>query len=116
SVTVLAGYSPGGLVDVVARQLVDGMKARFPNGIVVINRPGAAGAVAMAEVMRAQPDGYTFILTPASALIIGAQTNDFSYKTPDDFAPIMNVVSFYSLMAVRTESEFKTARDLVSEA
>ena len=41
-VTLLAGYPPGGLVDVVARLVAEGMKTRFPKGIAVVNWPGAA--------------------------------------------------------------------------
>src|SRR6267378_886959 len=75
-VTLLAGYPPGGLVDVVARLVAEGMKAKFPRGIAVVNRPGAAGAVAVAELTRSQPDGYTVVLTPHSALVIAAQINE----------------------------------------
>ena len=62
-VTLLAGYPPGGLVDIVTRLVADGMKPRFAKGITVVNRPGAAGSVAVAEVVRAAPDGYTILLT-----------------------------------------------------
>jgi len=52
-VTLLAGYPPGGQVDVVARLVAEGMKTKFPRGIAaVVNRPGAAGSVAVAELVR----------------------------------------------------------------
>src|ERR1051325_8711610 len=86
-VTMLAGYPPGGLVDVVARLVAEGMKPRFPKGITVLNRPGAAGAVAVAELVRSAPDGYTIVMTPHSALVIAPQLQDLSYKTPDDYDP-----------------------------
>src|SRR6267143_4732772 len=103
-VTLLAGYPPGGLVDVVARLVAEGMKAKFPKGIAVVNRPGAAGAVAVAELTRSQPDGYSVVLTPHSALVIAAQMNDLAYKTPDDYDPFINLVAYYPMIAVRTES------------
>ncbi len=114
--TLLAGYPPGGLVDVVTRLMAEGMKARFPHGITVVNRPGAAGAVAVAEVARAAPDGYTIVLTPQSALVIAAQMQDLAYKTPDDYDPFINLVAYYPMIAVRTESEYKTINDLVADA
>src|SRR5437667_8127687 len=86
-VTLLAGYPPGGLGDVVARLVAEGMKGKFPKGIAVVNRPGAAGSVAVAELARSQPDGYTVVLTPHSALAIAAQINDLDYKTPADYHP-----------------------------
>src|SRR5438128_1759850 len=78
-VTMLAGYPAGGLVDVVARVVAEGMKPKFPNGLVVVNRPGAAGSVAVAEMARSQPDGYTIVLTPHSALVIAAQLQNLAY-------------------------------------
>ena len=115
-VTMLAGYPPGGLVDIVARLVAEGMKAKFPSGLSVVNRPGAAGSVAVAEVARAKPDGYTIVLTPQSALVIAAQMQDLAYRTPDDYDPVINLVAYYPMIAVRTESPYKTAQDLVADA
>lgn len=115
-VTFLAGYPPGGLVDVVTRLVAEGMKAKFPQGLNVVNRPGAAGSVAVAELSRSAPDGSTIILTPHSALVIAAQLQNLSYKTPDDYDPIINVVAYYPMIAVRTESDYKTIQDLVADA
>jgi tripartite-type tricarboxylate transporter receptor subunit TctC len=116
SVTMLAGYPAGGLVDIVARQVAEGMRAKFPAGLVVVNRPGAAGAVAVAEMARAQPDGYTIVLTPHSALVIAAQINNLAYKTPDDYDPFINLVAYYPLIAVRAESKYKTIQELLADA
>ena len=116
TVTLLAGYPPGGLVDVVARLMAEGMKPRFPRGMNVVNRPGASGAVAVAEVARATPDGYTIVLTPHSALVIAAQMQELAYKTPDDYDPFINLVSYYPMIAVVTESQYKTIQDLVADA
>ena len=115
-VTLLIGYPSGGLVDIVARLVAEGMKARFPNGLVVVTRPGAAGAVAVGELTRAAPDGYTFILTPLSALVIAPQINDLPYKTPDDYDPFINLVAYYPLIAVRSESKYKSIQELLTDA
>lgn len=115
-ITLLAGYPPGGLVDVVSRLVAEGMKPKLPKGINVVNRPGAAGSLAVAEVVRSAPDGYTIVLTPHSALVIAAQLQNLAYKTPDDYEPIINLVSYYPMIAVRTESEYKTLNDLIADA
>jgi len=115
-VTMLAGYPPGGLLDIVARLVAEGMKPRFPKGINVVNRPGAAGAVAVAELARSAPDGYTIITTPHSALVIAPQQQDLAYKTPDDYDPVLNLVAYYPMIAVRTDSEYKTIQDLIADA
>jgi tripartite-type tricarboxylate transporter receptor subunit TctC len=115
-VTMLAGYPPGGLVDIVSRLVAEGMKPKFPKGLNVVNRPGAAGAVAVAEMARSAPDGYTIVMTPHSALVIAPQLQELAYRTPDDYDPVINLVSYYPMIAVRTESEYKSIRELIADA
>jgi len=83
------------------------MRARFPKGILVANRTGAGGAVAAAEVATGKPDGYTIALTPLSTLVIQPQILDLRFKTPDDYEPIINVVSYYPLLVVKPDAPWK---------
>lgn len=115
-VTLLSGYPAGGMVDIVARLLAEGMRARFPKGIVVLNRSGAGGAVAAAEVALGKPDGYTIVLTPLSTLVIQPQILDLRYKTPDDYEPIINVVSYYPLLVVKPDAPWKDIRAFIDDA
>jgi len=115
--TILAGFPAGGLVDIVARVVAEGMKPAFPKGVVVVNKPGAGGAVAVSETVQARPDGYTIVLTPLSSLVIGPQLNPaLNYKTPDDYEPVINVVAYYPLLVVRQEAPWKTIQEFVAEA
>jgi tripartite-type tricarboxylate transporter receptor subunit TctC len=114
--TLLSGYPAGGMVDIVARLLAEGVRARFPKGIVVLNRSGAGGAVAAAEVAAGRPDGYTIVLTPLSTLVIQPQILDLRYKTPDDYEPIINVVSYYPLLVVKPDAPWKNIQAFVAEA
>ena len=115
-VTMLAGFPPGGLVDIVARVVADGMKPKFPKGLTVINKPGAAGAVAVEELVRSKPDGYTIVLAPQSSLVIAPQRNMLSYKTPDDYDPVINTVAYYPLLVVNADAPWKTIQDFVADA
>ena len=101
------------MVDIVARALSEGMKKKFPKGIGIVTRPGGGGSLAVAELVGAKPDGYTIILAPLSTLVIHPQLNDLPYKTPDDYEPIINVVSFYSLVAVKGDAPWKTAQEFM---
>jgi tripartite-type tricarboxylate transporter receptor subunit TctC len=114
--TILAGYPAGGMVDIVARGLAEGMKKKYPKGVAVVNRPGAGGSLAAAEVSQARPDGYTIVLTPLSTLVIHPQLNDLPYRTPDDYTPIVNVVAYYPLLVVRADAPWKTAQEFVAAA
>jgi tripartite-type tricarboxylate transporter receptor subunit TctC len=115
-ITILTGYPAGGMVDVVARALSEGLKKKYPKGVGIVTRPGAGGSLAVAELVQAKPDGYTMILAPLSTLVIHPQLNDLPYKTPDDYEAIINVVSFYSLLAVRADAPWKTVQEFVGAA
>jgi tripartite-type tricarboxylate transporter receptor subunit TctC len=115
-VTMLSGYPPGGMVDIVARTLAESMKKRFPKGLLIVTRPGAAGTLAVGEVARAQPDGYTIVLSPSSALAIAPQLNPVAYKTPDDYDPFINLVSYFPMLVVRQEAQWKSAQEFVTDA
>jgi tripartite-type tricarboxylate transporter receptor subunit TctC len=114
--TIVVAYPAGGMVDIVARPMAESMTTKFPKGVAVLNRPGGGGSLGVAEVVQSKPDGYTVILAPNSTLVIHPQLNDLPYKTPDDYEPILNTVSFYVLLAVRTESPFKTVQEFVAAA
>lgn len=115
-VTMLAGFPPGGLVDIVARVVADGMKPKFPHGMTVVNKAGAGGAVAVEELVRAKPDGYTILLTPQSSLVIAPQMNrNLSYQTPDQYDPVINVIAYYPLLVVNADAPWKTIQDFVAD-
>jgi tripartite-type tricarboxylate transporter receptor subunit TctC len=116
ALTIVAAYPAGGMVDIVARPLAEGMKKKFPKGVAVLNRPGGGGSVGMAEVAQAKPDGYTIILAPVSTLVIHPQLNDLPYKTPDDYQPILNTIAFYPLLVVREDAPWKTVQEFVAHA
>lgn len=116
SLTILSGYPAGGMVDIVARLLAEGMKAKFPKGVLVANRTGAGGAVAVAEVATGKPDGYTVVLTPLSTLVIQPQILDLRFKTPDHYDPVINVVSYYPLLVVQTDARWKNVQEFIAEA
>ena len=116
ALTIVAAYPAGGMVDIVARPLAEGMKKKYPKGVAVLNRPGGGGSVGMAEVAQAKPDGYTVILAPVSTLVIHPQLNELPYKTPDDYQPIINTIAFYPLLVVRDDAPWKTVQEFVNAA
>jgi tripartite-type tricarboxylate transporter receptor subunit TctC len=114
--TIVVAYPASGMVDIVARPMAESMKKKFPKGVAVLNRPGGGGSVGLAEVVQAKPDGYTIILAPNSTLVIHPQLNELPYKTPDDYEPIMGTIAFYTLLAVKADSPYKTVQEFVSAA
>ena len=62
TIKILVGFPPGGSADVIARLLAEKMRVSLEQNVIVDNKPGAAGRVALSEVKRAAPDGQTLIL------------------------------------------------------
>lgn len=114
--TILTGYPPGGMVDIVSRALSENLKKKYVKGVGIVSRPGGGGSLAVAELVQAKPDGYSIILAPLSTLVIHPQLNDLPYKTPEDYEPIINVVSFYSLLVVKADAPWKTVQEFVTAA
>lgn len=97
TIRILVGFPPGGSVDVIARLLADKMKGPLGQNLIVDNRPGAGGRVALNEVKRAAPDGQTLILSPSGALVIQPHlypASTLGYDPIKDFTPISRVTTF----------------------
>jgi len=115
-VTAIVGYLPGGAADTVMRRLAALMAPKFPAGLVVDNKPGAGGSVAVAMLSTAKPDGYQFAFVPNSNLALSPQVNKLSYKSPDDIQPVISVVDFSPVMLVPDNAPYKSLQDLLDAA
>jgi len=62
TIRVLIPYAPGGLTDVVARYYADHLRKSLGQNVLVDNKPGASGIIAIEEMARAKPDGYTIMV------------------------------------------------------
>jgi tripartite-type tricarboxylate transporter receptor subunit TctC len=62
SIRVLIPYAPGGLTDVVARHYAEHLRKSLGQNVIVENKPGASGIIAIEEMARAKPDGYTIMV------------------------------------------------------
>ncbi len=86
---ILVGFPPGGSADVVARLLADKMRVTLNQNVIIDNKPGAAGRLALAEVKRAAPDGNTLVFSPSGALVIHPWLYpSLGYDPVKDFTPV----------------------------
>lgn len=92
---IFVGFAAGGTVDVTARRTGDKLRDAFAKSIVVENRTGAGGQIALTALKTASPDGLTFGLTPMSMLGIYPHTyKKLPYDPVADFAPVSQAVRF----------------------
>lgn len=100
SVRLLVGFAPGGSIDTVARLLAESMKGSAET-IIVENRPGAGGRLALEALKAAPPDGSTIALTPGEQLSLFPHIyRNVAYDAQRDFAPIGTVCTVQFLLVV----------------
>ena len=115
SVVMIVAYSAGGGTDIAARTLVPYIEEHLGTDIIVVNRPGAGGAIGFSELASADPDGYTigFINSP-NVMTIPIE-REVRYEM-DDFTPVASVVDDPAGFNVHIDSDFKTLSDLIEYA
>jgi tripartite-type tricarboxylate transporter receptor subunit TctC len=92
---IVVGFPPGGSADVIARLLAEKLRVSLNQNVIVDNKPGAGGRVALNEVKRAAPDGQTLILSPSGALVIQPWLySNLGYDPIKDFTAISRVSTF----------------------
>ncbi len=92
-IQLIVGFPPGGGVDIVARQLADKLSETLGQRVIVDNKPGAAGNLAMEYVARARPDGTTLLMGNLGMLSANpALYTKLPFDTARDFEPVARVV------------------------
>jgi len=115
-VTLIVGFPPGGSLDLTAQPLAAAAKKYLPQPINVVHRPGAAGTIGMAELLKAPPDGYTICMGAMGLLTIQPHLRKLPYKTADDYTPIINLVNNPVCLAVKSDAPWKTLQGFISYA
>lgn len=118
-ITIIFPFSAGSGGDVGLRIYAEALSRKLGQPVIVQNKPGGNSAIAAAEALAAQRDGYTLtVLTSANAIAYAdmrAQKKKLSYSI-DDFAPLSGFAEFFNVIAVPADSPFKTLGDLLSYA
>jgi len=97
---MLVGFGAGGAIDVIARMLVEGMKDYSP-ALIVDNRPGAGGRLALGALKSSPADGTAMILAPASNFAVFPHVyKKLGYDALTDFVPVTTACSFPFLITV----------------
>ncbi|EYS94787.1 MFS transporter [Cupriavidus sp. SK-4] len=116
-VTVIVASAAGGSADVLTRVVLTHLAKEAHANFVVDNRPGAAGNIGMAQVKRAEPDGYTLGYGNINTLAINpALFSKLSYDVRQDFVPVGRMFSIYNLLVVRADSPVKNVAELLALA
>ena len=115
-VTFFCGFAAGGGTDMTARAITGAVKKYFPKPMVVVNRPGAAGTIAAAEIIQAKPDGYTIGISPVAPLTIQPHRTKLTYGSPEDYMPIIKLVNMPISLAVKSTAPWKSIQEFIAYA
>jgi len=116
-VTLVVSYPAGGGVDTAARIYSEAVSRILGQPVVVENRSGASGAIGTQAVVRAAPDGYTFLLSsPAEVLVTPIAGKQLPYDPENDLTPIAFVGDTPLGIVAYPENAPKSLAELVSNS
>lgn len=115
AVRLQVAFAPGGPADIIARIIGQKLNERWNQTVVVENRGGAGGNIAAAAVAKAEPNGYT-ILVSTSAYAVNQTLSKAPGYTPEDFRAAAIVATTPNLIIGAPTLQAKTLKDLIETA
>jgi tripartite-type tricarboxylate transporter receptor subunit TctC len=113
-IRIIVGFAPGGAPDALARVVGERLQQSWGQAVVVENRTGANGNVAMAAVAKAPADGYMLALVPVgNAAVNPSLFNDLPYAM-NQFAAITQIATVENVLVVSAKSPIKTLKELLA--
>lgn len=114
-IEIVVGFVAGGGTDLDARLLARFLEPLLGGTVVVTNRPGAGGELALSAVARARPDGHTIGTTNMPSLLTIPIERAAQFKL-DDFAPIANLVTDPSAISTHAASPYRSLAEVLERA
>jgi len=115
-ITIVVATPAGGATDKTVRLLVKQLQTKWKNGVIFENRIGASGNNASTYVAKANPDGYTLLVSAGPFSINPSLFKTLPFDTKKDFVPISQISSFASVLLVHESFPAKTLNDFVATA
>jgi len=116
-VRLIVPFGAGGITDIVARQVGQGMSEALGQSVVVENRPGAGGVIAAQTAAAAPPDGYTvFMGTVGTQIVFPLLSNKLSYDPDASFKPVGMVSGSPYVLAVKADVPVASYQELIAHA
>ena len=114
-VRMIVPFAPGGASDTVARIIQPAMAELLKQQIVVDNRGGAAGNIGVEVAVRANPDGYNFLLGNVGTMAINPVFyTKFQYRPLKDLIPVTQIVDVPGCLVVHPSLPAKNVKDLIA--
>jgi tripartite-type tricarboxylate transporter receptor subunit TctC len=115
-VKIVVANTPGGPSDIIARIMAAAMSEPLGGSVIVENRGGAGGNIGMGFAARAEPDGYTILLTTSAYSVNPGLYNSLPYDAFKDFAAICELAVSPHVFAVKPDLGVNTMKEFVALA
>jgi tripartite-type tricarboxylate transporter receptor subunit TctC len=116
-IRILVPYAPGGISDIAARLVGGKLTDVLGQQVIVENRPGGNGFIAVADAAKAAPDGYTLVMVTAGDVAINpALFKEMPYDVDRDLAPISGVSDAPVVLGANGGTPYKSAGDVIAAA
>jgi tripartite-type tricarboxylate transporter receptor subunit TctC len=110
-IKLVVPFPPGGPTDTAARIVGQKLAERLKQPVVVENRAGASGSIAAVQVMKAAPDGYTFMMLATPTLLAPHLYKKAGYHTVNDFTPVATLYDL-PIVVVVNPAQMPTVTDV----
>ena len=115
-VRLLIGFPPGGSSDAVARIVQSGLEKELGQSVVIENRPGAGGSIALERIAKSDPDGYTIGLGGAGSLVANLSGQALPYDPRKDLIPVTGLASSPFILVAANSYRGRSLHDFVATA
>ncbi len=116
-VSLMVGAPPGGPTDFVGRIVAQQLQEAWGQTVLVVNKPGAGGTIAVEAIAKSPPDGLTIgIETTTHVINPTLRAATIPYETPKDFAYVTQLVSQHVVLVANAAEPFNTVAELIAYA
>ena len=116
-IKILVGFPPGGSADVMARLMAERMQSALGQNVIVENKAGAAGRIAIEALKASAPDGQSLIVMPSGPVVIFPHVfKKLSYDPVKDLTPISQLAGFQFAVVSGPKTNVKTVAEMVAKS
>jgi tripartite-type tricarboxylate transporter receptor subunit TctC len=112
-IKIVVPFAPGGGTDLIARTLAHGMTKELGQSVIIDNKPGAGTVIGTDLAAKSTPDGYTMVIATLAHAVNPSMLAKLPYNNATAFAPVSLIGKGPNVLVVRSESPYKSVKDIL---